>query len=84
MPFFVKDRIPAAPTAELTRTCTAVLAMLICDAQLPDDVVYKFTKTFWENIEELYKVHAKARRSQPRRVRLGADGQVLPEVGMNA
>ncbi len=62
-PFFVKDRIPAGTYTGVDKDVQtpAVLAMLICDAQLPDDVVYKFTKTFWENIEELYKVHAKAK-----------------------
>jgi hypothetical protein len=64
--------------------------MLICDSQLPDDVVYKFTKTFWENIEELYKVHAKAKEITLATALDGVSVPVHPgaakyyqEVGMN-
>ena len=35
--------------------------MLVCDAQLSDEVVYQFTKALWDNIADLHKVHAKAK-----------------------
>ena len=62
-PFFIKDVIPAGTYngVDHDTPTPAVMAMLICDADLSDDVVYKFTKALWENIEDLYKVHAKAR-----------------------
>ncbi len=62
-PFFIKDVIPAGTyngVAKDTPT-PAVMAMLVCDAQLSDDVVYKFTKALWDNIADLHKVHAKAK-----------------------
>jgi hypothetical protein len=36
--------------------------MWVCDAGLSDDLVYKITKTFWENVDDLYQVHARARQ----------------------
>lgn len=61
-PFFVKSTIPAGTYRGVDKdTVTpAVLAMLICDAALPDDVVYGFTRAFWENVEELRKAHPQA------------------------
>jgi len=62
-PFFIKDTIPAGTYNGVDRDVStpAVMAMLVCDAQLSDDVVYKFTKALWENISDLHKVHAKAK-----------------------
>ncbi|MFA7621350.1 MAG: TAXI family TRAP transporter solute-binding subunit [Aminobacteriaceae bacterium] len=62
-PFFVKDIIPAGTYHGVDRDVPtpAVIAMLVCDADLSDDVIYKFTKAFWENITDLHKVHAKAK-----------------------
>ena len=62
-PFFIKDVIPAGTYNGVNRDTPtpAVMAMLVCDAQLSDDVVYKFTKALWDNIADLHKVHAKAK-----------------------
>ena len=35
--------------------------MWVCDADLPEDVIYRVTKAFWENIADVHKVHAKAK-----------------------
>ena len=35
--------------------------MLICREDLSEELVYNFTKAFWENVRELDKVHAKAK-----------------------
>lgn len=62
-PFFVKGVIPAGTYQGIDRSVQtpAVLAMLICDAALPQDVVYRFTRALWENVSDLQKVHEKAK-----------------------
>lgn len=62
-PFFVKGVIPAGTYQGIDRSVQtpAVLAMLVCDAALPQDVVYRFTKALWENVSDLQKVHEKAK-----------------------
>ena len=61
-PYFIKDAIPAGTYRGIDRDIVtpAVMAMLICEAGLPDNVVYRFTKALWENIADLHKVHPKA------------------------
>lgn len=61
-PYFVKDIIPAGTYRGVDRDVVtpAVMAILICEANLPDDVIYRFTKALWENIADLHKVHPKA------------------------
>ena len=62
-PFFVKSVIPSGTymgTNTDVRT-PAVRALLVCDAATPDRIIYKVTKAFWENIEEIRKVHEKAK-----------------------
>ena len=61
-PFFVKNVIPAGTYRGIDRDVVtpAVLAMLICDAALPDEVVYNITKAFWENAADLRKAHPQA------------------------
>ncbi len=62
-PFFVKSVIPAGTYRGMLRDVAtpAVLALLVCDAKLPDSVVYSVTKTLWTHADELYKVHEKAK-----------------------
>ncbi|HDQ93248.1 MAG TPA: TAXI family TRAP transporter solute-binding subunit, partial [Synergistetes bacterium] len=62
-PFFVKDIVPAGTYKGIDKDVqtVAVQAMWVCDGNLSDDVVYKITKAFWENIEDVHKVHAKAK-----------------------
>ena len=61
-PYFIKDVIPAGTYRGVDRDVVtpAVMAMLICEAGLPDEVVYRFTKALWENIADLHRVHPKA------------------------
>jgi len=33
--------------------------MWVCDGDLPEELVYRVTKAFWENIADVQKVHAK-------------------------
>ena len=37
------------------------MAMIVCDGDLPDEVIHTFTKALWDNIADLHKVHAKAK-----------------------
>ena len=62
-PFFVKDIVPAGTYKGIDKDTqtVAVQAMWVCDADLPEDVVYRITKAFWENIADVHKVHAKAK-----------------------
>ncbi|MCF4152576.1 TAXI family TRAP transporter solute-binding subunit [Dethiosulfovibrio sp. F2B] len=61
--YFVKSSIPAGTYngVDHDTPTPAVMAMWVCDADLPEDLIYKITKTFWENVEEMHKVHAKCK-----------------------
>lgn len=60
--YFVRSVIPAGTYQGVDHDVTtpAVMALLICDADLPTDLVYRMTKALWDNIEELRPIHAKA------------------------
>ena len=60
-PFFVKDIVPAGTYRGVDKDVqtVAVQAMWVCDADLPENLVYRITKAFWENIADVQKVHAK-------------------------
>ena len=62
-PFFASDVIPAGTYKGVDNDVVtpAVMAMIVCDGDLPDEVIHTFTKALWDNIEELYKVHNKAK-----------------------
>ncbi len=59
--YFVKSTVPAGTYngVDHDTPTPAVMAMWICDADLPDDLVYKITKVFWSNVEEMHKIHPK-------------------------
>ena len=62
-PFFAKGIIPANTYSGVDHDTVTpqVMAMLICREDLSEELVYNFTKAFWENVRELDKVHAKAK-----------------------
>ena len=62
-PFFVKDVVPAGTYRGVDKNVqtVAVQAMWVCDADLPENLVYRITKAFWENIADVQKVHAKGK-----------------------
>ncbi len=62
-PFFAKSVIPAGTYTGVDHDVQtpAVMAMLVCREDLPEDLVYKLTKAFWENVRDLDNVHAKAK-----------------------
>jgi TRAP transporter TAXI family solute receptor len=61
-PFFAKDVIPAGTYkgVDYDTPTPAVLAVLVCDAGLSEDLVYNITKAIFENLDELKPVHDKA------------------------
>ncbi|MCF7934803.1 MAG: TAXI family TRAP transporter solute-binding subunit [Synergistales bacterium] len=62
-PFFAKDTIPAGTYEGIDEAQTvSVMAMMVCRAGLSEEVVYEFTKAMWDNIEDIYDVHAKAKQ----------------------
>jgi hypothetical protein len=61
-PYFAADVIPAGTYKGVDQDVKtpAVMAMIVCDGDLPEETIYEFTKALWDNIDELYKVHSKA------------------------
>ena len=61
-PFFIKDVIPAGTYDGVDRDVPtiAVMAVLVCDSDMPDDLVYDITKAVFENLAELAPAHPKA------------------------
>ena len=62
-PYFIKDVVPAGTYKGVDHdTATpAVMAILVCDADLDEELVYNITKAIFENLEELKPVHDKAK-----------------------
>lgn len=62
-PFFVKNVVPAGTYKGVDgdTVTVAVQAMWICDGDMDEALVYDITKAFWTNVEDLYKVHSKAK-----------------------
>lgn len=61
-PFFVKDVVPAGTYRGIDHdvAAPAVMAMIVVDADVPEEVVYQFTKAMWDHIDEIQRTHAKA------------------------
>ena len=60
--FFTRGIIPAGTYSGVdhdTPTIT-VMALLVCDSNLPDDLVYNITRAIFENLPELAPAHPKA------------------------
>ena len=62
-PFFAKSVIPAGTYKGIDHDTNtpAVMAVWVCDGDLSEDVIYQVTKAFWENVDDLYKIHSKAK-----------------------
>jgi TRAP transporter TAXI family solute receptor len=62
-PFFTKDVVPAGTYSGVDHDTPtpAVLAVLVCDAELPEDLVYDITKAIFDNLAELEPVHDKTK-----------------------
>jgi len=78
--FFTKGVIPAGTYSGIdhdTPTIT-VMALLVCDSNLPDDLVYNITKAIFENLTELAPTHPKAEMIALDRALLGASIKIHP------
>jgi TRAP transporter TAXI family solute receptor len=62
-PFFVADVIPAGTYrgVDTDTNTVSVMAILITSESVPDDVIYNFTKTLFENIADVQGSHAMAK-----------------------
>ncbi len=56
----------------------AVTSMLVCSKSLPEHVVYKFTKTLWDHIDEIRRVHPKLKDLRVEKAVLGTDLPLHP------
>ncbi|WP_281744223.1 TAXI family TRAP transporter solute-binding subunit [Thermanaerovibrio acidaminovorans] len=76
-PYFVKSSIPANTYKGVTSAVKtpAVMALLVVDEKVPADVVYKFTKALWENIDVVHKAHAKGKEIT---LKTALDGVTVP------
>lgn len=62
-PFYTLEKIPANTYKGQAREVLtpAVLAMLVARKDLPEDLVYKFTKAIFDNLPQFYSAHAAAK-----------------------
>jgi len=62
-PFYTTVKIPAGTYKGLDReiTTVSVMAMMIARSDIPEDLVYSFTKTIFENLDTFYGAHANAK-----------------------
>ncbi|MDR1377262.1 MAG: TAXI family TRAP transporter solute-binding subunit [Synergistaceae bacterium] len=62
-PFFIKGVIPAGIYSGVDHDTPtpALIAVLVCNAALPEKLVYDITKTIFENLEELAPAHDQAK-----------------------
>ena len=56
------------------------MAILVCDAEMPGDLVYNITKAIFENLEELKPVYDKAKLISLDTALKGASVAVHPEA----
>jgi uncharacterized protein len=62
-PFYALEKIPAGTYHGQDREIVtpAVLAMLVARRDLPDDLVYKFTKAIFDNLAQFHSAHPAAK-----------------------
>jgi hypothetical protein len=62
-PFYTLERIPANTYKGQEREVVtpAVMAMMVAKADLPEDLVYRFTKAIFDNINQFHAAHAAAK-----------------------
>ncbi|MDR1021082.1 MAG: TAXI family TRAP transporter solute-binding subunit [Synergistaceae bacterium] len=62
-PYFIKSTIPANTYRGVDKDITtpAVMAMLVTHDEIPDDVVYEFTKAMFTNLADIHAAHAKGK-----------------------
>jgi TRAP transporter TAXI family solute receptor len=62
-PFYTLEKIPANTYKGLDREVTtpAVMAMMVARTDLPEDLVYRFTKAIFDDLKQFHEAHAAAK-----------------------
>ncbi|OGL01938.1 MAG: hypothetical protein A3I14_10435 [Candidatus Rokubacteria bacterium RIFCSPLOWO2_02_FULL_73_56] len=62
-PFYTLEKIPANTYKgqESVVTTPAVMAMMVARAELPEDLVYRFTKAIFDDLKQFHAAHAAAK-----------------------
>lgn len=78
--YFSRDTIPAGTYKgiEHDTPTIAVMALLVCDASLPENIVYSITKAIFDNLEDLKPAHDKAKLISLEKALQGASITVHP------
>jgi TRAP transporter TAXI family solute receptor len=76
-PYFIKSSIPAGTYRGLGNNVTtpAVMAILITHDQIPEDVIYEFTKSMFTNIADIHAAHAQGKAIT---LKTALDGLTVP------
>ncbi|CAK7032989.1 MAG: hypothetical protein DELT_00438 [Desulfovibrio sp.] len=76
-PYFVPSEIPAGTYHKIDKTVKtpAVMAILVTHDKTPEDVIYKFTKAMFENIDAIHASHAKGKEIN---LKTALDGLTVP------
>lgn len=65
-PYLVRTVIPANTYKDVPQAVTvSVMNFVAANKDLPEDVVYKVVKTYWENLPEIAKAFSLVAKSQP-------------------
>jgi TRAP transporter TAXI family solute receptor len=62
-PFYTIEKVPANVYKGQEREVAtpAVMAMMVARAELPEDLVYRFTKAIFDNLQQFHSAHAAAK-----------------------
>lgn len=76
-PYFVPSVVPGGTYSKIDNDVKtpAVMAILITNDKVADDVVYRFTKAMFENIETIHNAHAKGKEIN---LETALDGLTVP------
>ncbi len=76
-PYFVPSIVPANTYSKIDRDIKtpAVMAILITHDKVSDDVIYRFTKAMFENLDAVHAAHAKGKEIN---LKTALDGLTVP------
>jgi TRAP transporter TAXI family solute receptor len=76
-PYFINSKIPANTYRGVDKDITtpAVMAILVTHDEIPDDVIYEFTKAMFTNIADIHAAHAKSKEIT---LKTALDGLTVP------
>lgn len=76
-PFYTVTKVPAGTYKGIEKDATtvAVMAMMIARSELPEGLVYDFTKAIFDNLDTFYSVHSAAKSLK---LATALDGMPIP------